>query len=73
MDISVDSKITVKIGDQEFVLSKEDAESLYAGLSMALNKTSCITWNSGNTWGGNVNCFNESNSANTAYPYDQTK
>lgn len=74
MDISVDSKITVKIGDQEFVLSKEDAESLHSALSMVLNKTSYVTWCSGDTLGGNVmNCLNQSESANTAYPYDQTK
>ena len=73
MDISVDSKILVKIGDQEFVLSKQEAESLHAGLSMTLNKTTSITLHGSNTWGGNVNCLSQSDSTNNAYPYDQTK
>lgn len=73
MDISVDSKITVKIGDQEFILSKQEAESLHAGLSITLNKATSISLHTGETWGGNVNCFSQSDSTNNAYPYDQTK
>ncbi len=44
MKIETNTKITIKIGDQEFTLTRSEAEELYNKLKTELGKSDTIIW-----------------------------